>query len=117
MHNFRELRVWQNAMDLTVDIYKLLSSFPADEKFGLISQLRRAAVSVPSNIAEGAGRNSKNEFRHFLSISLGSLFEVETQLILSSRLGLIDTEVLNSTNIKIAELQKMVFALQKTLND
>jgi len=83
MHNFKDLRVWQKSIELTTDIYKLLASFPTDEKFGLISQLKRAAVSVPSNIAEGAGRNSNKEFNHFLSISLGSLFELKTQLIIS----------------------------------
>ena len=83
MHNFKDLRVWQKSIQLTTDIYKLLASFPTDEKFGLISQLKRAAVSVPSNIAEGAGRNSNKEFNHFLSISLGSLFELKTQLIIS----------------------------------
>ena len=83
MHNFKDLRVWQKSIQLTTDIYKLLASFPTDEKFGLISQLKRSAVSVPSNIAEGAGRNSNKEFNHFLSISLGSLFELKTQLIIS----------------------------------
>ena len=83
MHNFKDLRVWQKSIQLTTDIYKLLASFPTDEKFGLISRLKRAAVSVPSNIAEGAGRNSNKEFNHFLSISLGSLFELKTQLIIS----------------------------------
>ena len=94
MHNFKDLRVWQKSIELITDIYKLLASFPTDEKFGLISQLKRAAVSVPSNIAEGAGRNSNKEFNHFLSISLGSLFELETQLIISKNLNLINSDSL-----------------------
>ncbi|MDB5011969.1 MAG: ribosomal protein [Daejeonella sp.] len=114
MHNFKDLRVWQKSMDLTTDIYKLLACFPIDEKFGLISQLKRAAVSVPSNIAEGAGRNSNKEFSHFLSISLGSLFELETQLIISNNLNLINSDSLSEINNKISELQKMIFSLKKS---
>ena len=114
MHNFKDLRVWQKSIQLTTDIYKLLASFPTDEKFGLISQLKRAAVSVPSNIAEGAGRNSNKEFNHFLSISLGSLFELETQLIISKNLNLINSDSLLEMNNKISELQKMVFSLKKS---
>lgn len=114
MHNFKDLRVWQKSIELTTDIYKLLASFPTDEKFGLISQLKRAAVSVPSNIAEGAGRNSNKEFNHFLSISLGSLFELETQLIISKNLNLINSDSLLEMNNKISELQKMIFSLKKS---
>ena len=114
MHNFKDLRVWQKSIDLTTDVYKLLASFPTDEKFGLISQLKRAAVSVPSNIAEGAGRNSNKEFSHFLSISLGSLFELETQLIISKNLNLINSDSLSEINNKISELQKMIFSLKKS---
>ena len=116
MHNFKDLRVWQKSIDLTAEIYTALSTFPVDEKFGLISQMKRAAVSVPSNIAEGSGRNSNKEFKHFLSISLGSLFELETQLIISNRLDLINTELTQELNDKISELQKMVFALEKTIS-
>lgn len=115
MHNFKDLRVWQKSIDLRTEVYTALSTFPMDEKIGLISQMKRAAVSVPSNIAEGCGRNSNKEFKHFLSISLGSLFELETQLIISNRLDLINTEITQELNDKISELQKMVFALEKTI--
>ncbi|HUH32527.1 MAG TPA: four helix bundle protein [Daejeonella sp.] len=108
MHNFKDLRVWQKSIDLTTEIYAMLSYFPAEEKFGLVSQMKRAAVSIPSNIAEGAGRNSNKEFKHFLSISLGSLFEIETQLIIANRLRLINTEVTQELNIKISDLQRMI---------
>jgi four helix bundle protein len=116
MHNFKELRVWQKSIDLTVEIYTALSDFPQEEKFGLISQMKRAAVSIPSNVAEGAGRNSNKEFKHFLSISLGSLFELETQLIISNRLNLINTELTQELNDKISELQRMIFGLEKTIS-
>lgn len=116
MHNYKDLKVWQQSIDLTAEIYALLLNFPPDEKYGLSSQMKRAVVSVPSNIAEGAGRNSNKEFKHFLAISLGSLFELETQLIISLRLNLIGDESGQEKLIKISELQKMIFALSKTLS-
>ena len=116
MHNFKDLRVWQKSIDLTTEIYAVLASFPSDEKFGLVSQMKRAAVSIPSNIAEGAGRNSNKEFKHFLSISLGSLFEIETQIIIANRLRLINIEVTQELNVKISDLQRMIFALEKTIS-
>lgn len=116
MHNFKELRVWQKSMDLTTEIYALLSTFPPDERFGLVSQMKRAAISIPSNIAEGAGRNSDREFKHFLSISLGSLFEIETQLIIANRLELINTHATLELNNRISDLQRMIFALEKTIS-
>ena len=116
MHNFKDLRVWQKSIDLTTEVYALLSTFPADEKFGLISQMKRAAVSIPSNIAEGAGRNSNKEFKYFLSLSLGSLFEIETQLIIANRLELINIKTTEELNCKMSDLQRMIFALQKTIS-
>ena len=85
--SYRDLRVWQQAMDLTVHVYELSEKFPKHETYGLMSQLRRAAVSVPSNIAEGKGRNTDRDFVHFLYQARGSLLEVETQIQLSQRLG------------------------------
>jgi four helix bundle protein len=78
-NNFRDLIAWQKAFQLTLNVYKETARFPADDRYGLTLQLRRAIISVPSNIAEGKGRKSKNEFRHYLRIALGSLNEVETQ--------------------------------------
>ena len=80
-----KLEVWQNSMDLVDEIYQLTNNFPGAEKFGLTSQMRRSAISVPSNIAEGAARNSDAEFAHFLNIAKGSLSELETQVIISKR--------------------------------
>ena len=94
----KDLKVWQESMTLVVQIYKISEDFPKHEVYGLSSQIRRAAVSIPSNIAEGAGRKGENEFTRFLYIALGSLSEVETQLEISHRLGYIkDIEVINSS--------------------
>lgn len=91
--NYKELIVWQKAMDLAENVYKATSKFPKEEIYGLTSQIRRSAVSIPSNIAEGYSRNTRGEFIQFLGIAKGSLSELETQVLLSVRLGLIkDTE-------------------------
>ena len=87
MPGYRDLKVWQAAMRLTVEVYRLSEQFPKHETYGLTSQLQRSAVSLPSNIAEGHGRNSPKEFNHFLGIALGSLAELETQLILAQHLN------------------------------
>lgn len=116
MNKFKDLTVWQKSMDLAETVYKLTSNFPSEEKFGLQLQIKRCAVSIASNIAEGAGRNSKNEFRHFLSISLGSSYELETQLILASRFNHINKESLEVVLDKLIEVQKMIIGLSKSLN-
>jgi four helix bundle protein len=87
--SYRDLIVWQKAMDLAQEVYGLTASFPIDERFGLTAQMRRSAVSIPSNTAEGHGRDTANDFRHFLSIARGSLRELETQVELALRVGLI----------------------------
>ncbi|MFC6996213.1 four helix bundle protein [Rufibacter roseus] len=88
MHNFKELKIWQEAMTLAKKVFELSASFPANEKYGLTSQINRSAVSVPSNIAEGAGRGSDKEFIQFLNIARGSAFELETQLLFYKALAL-----------------------------
>ncbi|MFM7196144.1 MAG: four helix bundle protein [Bacteroidota bacterium] len=113
MHNYKKLVVWQMAVDLSVRIYKLTGSFPSDEKFGIISQVRRAAVSIPSNIAEGSARNSRKMFSSFLEISLGSSFELETQLIISRQIGYITEGSFNELNDEINKIQKMIQALRQ----
>ncbi len=113
MHNYRELKIWHKAIDLSVDIYELVADFPSDEKFGIVSQLRRASVSVPSNIAEGSSRKSEKEFAHYLSMSLGSLFEIETQLIISNRVDYIKEETLEEYKAKITDIIKMIMAFRK----
>ncbi len=116
MHNFKSLAVWQKSIDLTTEIYSLTMGFPTDEKYGLTSQIRRAAVSIPSNIAEGAGRKSSKEFKHFLSISTGSACELETQIIVAHRLNLIDKLIMDEIGLKISEIQKMLYGLEKSIS-
>ena len=116
MNNLKELKIWNKAIDLTVAVYKATSSFPSDERFGLISQSRRSAVSIPSNIAEGAGRNSKKEFSNFLGIANGSSYELQTQLVISNRLSLLSDDLLSDLLSQIDELQKMNYAFQQTLS-
>lgn len=86
----KKLNAWQYGMDIAVSVYKITEKFPSEEKFGLISQMRRCGVSIPSNVAEGTARKSKKEFVNFLYISLGSLSELDTQLELAKQLGFID---------------------------
>ncbi|OKL41182.1 four helix bundle protein [Pontibacter flavimaris] len=109
MHNFKELRVWKEAIELAKSVYIITANFPADEKYGLKSQVNRAAVSIPSNIAEGAGRGSNKEFAQFLKIALGSAFEVETQMILAEAFGFV-TEADNE------KLMQQLSGVQKMLN-
>lgn len=92
-------------MDLTVDLYKATASFPSDERYGLTGQTRRAAVSIPSNIAEGAGRNSDKEFCDFLGIANGSSYELQTQLVIANKLQLLDDEQLTNLLVRLEELQ------------
>jgi len=116
MNNLKELKIWNKAIDLAVDVYKATSTFPTDERFGLTSQSRRAAVSIPSNIAEGAGRNSPKEFNNFLGISNGSCYELETQLIIANKLELLNNEILDALLLQIDELQKMTYGFQQMLS-
>lgn len=92
MSTFRDLKIWQKSMNLVTQIYKETESFPESERYGLISQIRRSAVSIPSNIAEGYGRNSGGDFKRFLNISMGSLFEIQTQLQIAQNLKYLDTK-------------------------
>lgn len=116
MHNFKELKIWKLGMQIVEDIYLLSKNFPQEEQFGLTNQLRRAAFSIPSNIAEGAGRGSNRDFNRFLDITNGSINEVETQLLLAIRLGFIETsEVVDGVFKGLDEVQKMIFSLQRNL--
>jgi len=106
---FSKLRVWQLSMELVEDVYKLTSTFPKFEKFSLTSQINRSAISIPSNITEGKGRSSDKEFKQFLYITRGSLFELRTQLILAQRLGYITDD--KNLKKKIVEVQSMLNTL------
>lgn len=115
-HNFKELNVWQKGIEIVVNIYKLTSSFPKEERYSLTSQIQRCAVSIPSNIAEGCGRTSEKELQHFLSISLGSSYELETQLIVSNKLGYINDDELKNVIIELTIIQKMLYKFYDSIN-
>lgn len=116
MNKLNELKIWNKAIDLTVDVYKATASFPSDERFGLTSHSRRAAVSIPSNIAEGAGRNSMKEFNNFLGIANGSSYELQTQLVIANKLEMLDIDLLNPLLTQIDKLQKMTYGFQQMLD-
>ena len=117
--NHKDLTVYKNSIDFVVSIYRLTKSFPSDEKFGLISQLRRAAVSIPSNIAEGAARKNTKEFIQFLYHSLGSASEIETQIELAKRLNFIDNtkEIDKALHEIIYLLTALIKSLKNKLTD
>jgi four helix bundle protein len=114
--NFHDLTVWQRAIDLTVCIYKLTQKFPKEETYGLTSQLRRASVSVASNIAEGRGRLNPGEFRQFLGIALGSAFEIQTQLLVARRLEIGNEKAINEATVLCDEISKMLTAFIQKLS-
>lgn len=115
MHNFKELKVWQKARKLVKDVYLILNEMPDEEKFGLISQIRRASVSVPVNIAEGAGRNTNADFGRFLDIANGSCFELETLLILAVDLDYLSKSKYDNILKDIEEIQKMIYSLRNKM--
>jgi four helix bundle protein len=115
MHNFKELKVWKLSIELSKLIFETTKTFSNEHKFGLSSQLFRCAVSIPSNIAEGCGRKSDKELKQFLSISLGSSFELETQIIIAKEVNLITNEQFESINNRIIEVQKMISGLSKSI--
>lgn len=112
-HNFKDLKIWQEAMKVVKSTYLLSAQLPSDERFGLISQINRCAVSIPSNIAEGSGRTTDKDFLNFINFSLSSSFELETQLILANDLFNLDVEELI---IKINELQRMIVGFKKSIS-
>ena len=117
MHNFRQLKIWIEAMAIAKEVYLITSRFPVSERYSLSSQMNRCSISVPSNIAEGSARNSNKESQHFLSIALGSLFELETQAILSQEVGYLEFTSYENLVLRIVQLQKMIVTFKKTLSD
>lgn len=115
MKDFKSLKIWHKGINLVVDIYKTSKEFPQEELYGLTSQMRRSAISIPSNIAEGSGRNSDKEFNRFLDISLGSSFELETQIIIAHELEFLSNEDFLKLIDKVQEEQKMITGLQKSI--
>ena len=117
MNQFNKLEVWIRARALCKQIYLVTKNYPSSEKFGLINQMQRAVISIPSNIAEGSGRKSKNEFIHFLNISTGSAFELETQINISKDLEYITEEVEIDLLDKLHIIQKMLYNLIQSLSN
>ncbi|TDX84804.1 four helix bundle protein [Epilithonimonas xixisoli] len=117
MAHFKELIVWQKSINLVTEIYRITEKFPSNEIYGLTSQLRRASVSVPSNIAEGNTRRSKADYIQFLRIARGSCSEIETQIIISKNLGFIDNTIFETLSFNIIEISKMINGLINSLKD
>ena len=109
MRKYKDLKIWQRSVGLATEIYKTTSEFPQEEKYDLVSQMRRSAVSIPSNIAEGAGRSSDKEYRRFLDIAYGSAYELETQIYISVNLKFIEKDNFQVLTKEIDEIQKMIF--------
>ena len=116
IHNFRELAVWQKSMKLTYAIYKVTKLFPQTEAYALCSQMQRPATSIPSNIAEGSGRATDKELVHFLNISLGSAYELETQLLIAFEAQYISQDEKDDLLQQVIEIEKMLYALIKRYN-
>lgn len=117
MKTHKDLDVWKMAIELVVNVYQITSSFPKEEIYGLTSQLRRCSVSIPSNIAEGAGRSSIKEFSRFLSIALGSLAELETQMIISNRLDYVSNDNFDNLLEDLTTVRKMTLGLKKSIDN
>jgi len=116
MKTHRDLQVWKHSIDFVEKIYRLTQEFPSEEKYGLVSQLRRSALSIPSNIAEGAARGSTKEYIYFTRVSLGSVAELETQLIVSHRLGYIESSDLLQLLEERASIARQLQAMHKSLS-
>jgi four helix bundle protein len=117
MHRFKDLEIWKRGRLFCSTIYALTSKFPESEKFGLTNQLRRASVSIPSNIAEGSSRKSNKDFARFLEITLGSCYEIETHLIIAYDLKFISVEELNQSSKELEEIIKMISKFKSTLKN
>jgi len=116
MKDFKKLNVWQKSVELVASIYKMSKEFPVEEKYGLTSQITRAAVSIPSNIAEGSSRYSEKDYRRFLEIALGSAFELETQLIIIEKLEIVNSVEIAKLIDETKSVQKMLTGLIRKLN-
>jgi four helix bundle protein len=115
--SYKDLKVWQKAMDLAENVYRITASLPKSEQYGLVSQMRRAAISVSSNIAEGSVRRARGDFARFVNIASGSLAELETQFELCMRLAYIKEQPFLACHAKMNELSKMLFALYRSLTE
>lgn len=116
MKGFKDLEVWEKSHHFVEDIYQVSGSFPDDEKFGLTSQIKRSAVSIPSNIAEGCGRNTDSDFARFLQIAMGSASECQYQIYLAHDLGYLSSKEYENLNESISEIKRMLSSFLNTLN-
>ncbi|TPG42136.1 four helix bundle protein [Flavobacterium pectinovorum] len=117
MNTFRDLLIWQKSMNLVTQIYQLTNSFPKEEIYGLSSQIRRCSVSIPSNIAEGYGRDGNNDYLRFLNISISSLFEMQTQLEISFNLKYLNENQFNKINGESREIERMLSSFIRKIKD
>ncbi len=115
MHRFKKLQAWKQSRAFCKDVYELTSSFPNEERFGLTNQLRRAAVSIPSNIAEGSSRNSNKDFARFLAMAMGSAYEIETQILIATDLKFVTTENSELLITKLDNIIRMISRFRATL--
>ena len=115
MRNFKELKIWQKGFEIAVKSYKLTSRFPKEEKFGITSQITRAAVSIPSNIAEGSSRSSEKDYQRFIEISLGSTYELETQLLIAQAVQFGDAHFTNELLMDVTEQQRILIGFMNKL--
>ena len=115
MHNFKQLSVWQKSRQLVKEVYRVTATFPAEERFGITNQIRRACVSICVNIAEGSGRGTLKDFNRFLDNALGSDFEVETLLIVSNDLEFLSNQEFEKLNPKVDEIGKMLYGLKSKI--
>ena len=114
-HNFKNLKIWQLGIELIMEVYAISKQFPTEERYGLTTQVNRSALSVPSNIAEGSGRGTNKDFANFLSIAIGSLYELETQIIVARQLNFIKEEQFNKLSKMVNELEKMINGIRNNL--
>lgn len=115
MKNFKNLKIWRKGMEIVIDTYQLTEQLPHDQKYSLVQQVQKSAVSIPSNIAEGSGRDSYKDYKRFLNIAMGSAFEAETQLLLTQKLKFLDENKINSVVKLLNEEQKMIQGFINTL--
>ena len=115
MRPHQNLKAWIDSIQLVSELYIITAQFPSSEKFGIISQIRRAAVSIPANISEGAGRHSKKEFHHFLSIAMGSLSELDTLLLISKSIGYIQEDCFIELSVKLEKVSRLLHGLLKKI--
>ena len=117
MHDYKQINFWKKSIDLVENIYNITLKFPDVEKFGLVEQIKRSSISVPSNTGEGSGRSSNRDFSRYLSIAKGSLNELNTQIVISNRLGFIDDKILEKLENDITEIHKMIYKFNQRLED